>query len=177
VDRDRGRRKRRARGHFLLDRQHQRLGLRRPALRFEPARGLGQALAQVPHDERADPGNDEHRPPSEGRDDQVAEQRGRRKARDDQERHESEPAPAGLRRHELGQRRIADNDLGAEAHPLHEAAGDELVHVLRERRRERGEPEDEEIELVGEAPAEPVAQEAGDEPADRHADQRERDEL
>src|SRR4029453_4123747 len=48
-------RERRAGGHFLFDRKHQRLGLGRPALRFEPARGLGQALAQGPDHERPAP--------------------------------------------------------------------------------------------------------------------------
>ena len=65
----------------------------------------------------------------------------------------AEPAPARVRRHELGQGRIADHDLGAEAEALHEAADDELRHVLGEGRGERGEPEDQQVELVGEAPA------------------------
>ena len=85
--------------------------------------------------------------------------------------------PRDLRRHEFGQRRIADHDLGAEAEPLHEAADDELVHVLREGGGERGETEDQQVDLIGEAPAEPVADEAGDERTDRHADEGEGDEL
>ena len=88
-----------------------------------------------------------------------------------------EPAAARLRRHELGQGRIADHDLGAEAEPLHEAADDELRHVLRERRGERSKPEDQQVDLVGEAPAHLVADEAGDQRADRHADEGQRQEL
>ena len=90
---------------------------------------------------------------------EIAEQGGRRKSGHHDERHHRQPAAARLRRHEFGHGRIADHDFGAEAEPLHEAAGDQLGHVLREGGRERGEAEDQEVDLIGEAPAELVADE------------------
>src|ERR1700694_4342445 len=40
--------------------------------RFEPARRFRQILAQVPDDQRACAGDNKHRPPSPGRDDEIA---------------------------------------------------------------------------------------------------------
>ncbi len=164
-------------GGFLFDRLHQRFGFLGAALRFEPARRFRQVLAQIPDDQRADAGDDEHRPPAKGRDDEIAEQGGDRKSGHHDERHHRQPAPARLRRNEFGQRRIADHDFGAEAEALHEAAGDQLGHVLREGRRQRRQPEDQEVDLIGEAPAHPVADKSGDQRAQRHADEGQRNEL
>ena len=54
---------------FGFDGLHQGFGFFAAPLRFEPARRFRQVLAQVPHDQRTDAGNDEHRAPAEGRDD------------------------------------------------------------------------------------------------------------
>ncbi len=170
-------RQRTAAGGFLLDRLHQGFRFRASTFRFQPARGFRQILAQIPDDQRADAGDDEHRPPAETRNDQIAKNGGDRESRHHQERHESEPAAARLRRHELGQRRIADHDLGAQAQPLHETADDELAHILREGGGERGEPEDQEVDLIGEAPAIFVADKAGDQRAERHANEGQGEEL
>ena len=85
--------------------------------------------------------------------------------------------PARVRRHEFGQRRIADHDFGAEPQPLHEAADDQLVHVLRKSGRDRSKPEDQQVDLIGESPAVFVADKAGDERADCHADKSQGEEL
>ena len=45
---------------------------------------------------------------------------------------------------------------------MHEAAGDQHLHVRREGRRQRRQAEDQQIDLVGEAAAVAVAEEAGD---------------
>jgi hypothetical protein len=71
----------------------------------------------------------------------------------------------------------ANHDLGAESEPLDEAADDELRHVLREGGRERGKPEHQQVDLVGEAAAHLVTDEPSDERAERHADEGEREEL
>src|SRR5581483_6746939 len=60
---------------------------------------------------------------------------------------------------------------------LHEAAGDQLGHVLCEGGGQRRQPEDQEVDLVGEAPAVFVADKTGDQRSDRHADKGQRDEL
>jgi len=125
----------------------------------------------------ADACNDEHRAPSEGRDDQIAEQRGHRESRHHQEHHHRQPAPARLRRNEFRQRRIADDDFGAEAEALEEAADDQLIHVLRERRRQRRQPEDQEVDLVGEPSSKLVTNKSGDQRSQRHADKGQRNEL
>src|SRR3954470_7216677 len=49
--------------------------------------------------------------------------------------------------------------------------------VGRKCRGERGDAEDEKVDLISEAPAEGVAEKAGCERADRHADEGQRDEL
>ena len=110
-------------------------------------------------------------------DDQRADDRGGGKARDDDEGHESHPAAARGRRHEFGHGRIADHDLGAEAQAHHEPRGDQPIHAGRRGGGEGREAEDDQVELVGEAPAEPVAEEAGDHRADGHADEGPGDEL
>jgi len=58
-----------------------------------------------------------------------------------------------------------------------EAGGDQPIHAGRCRGGEGGEAEDDEVELVGEAPPEPIAQEAGNHRADGHADEGPGDEL
>ena len=161
----------------VFDALHQRFGFRAAALRLEPARRFRQLLAQIPDDQRADTGDHEHRSPAPGRDDQIAEDRGHREAAHHDERHEGQPAPARCRRHEFGQRRIADHDFGAEPETLDEAADDELRHVLSEGSRQRGKPEDQQVDLVGEAPAVFVADKPGDQRAERHADEGQRQEL
>ena len=163
--------------HFLFDRFHQRFGLGVAALRLKPAWRLRKIFAQIPDDQRADTGNDEHRTPSPGRDDQKAEDGGCRKSGHDEKRHEGKPAAARLRRHEFCQCRITDNDFGAEAKSLHETAGDQLIHVLRESRGNRGETKNEKVDLIREASTIFVADEAGDERADRHADKSQGEEL
>ena len=60
---------------------------------------------------------------------------------------------------------------------MDETADDELCHVLRQGRGERGKPEHQQVDLVGEAAAHLVTDEAGDERAERHADEGEREEL
>src|SRR6478672_11165248 len=45
---------------FFFDCLHQGFGFRGAALRLKPARRLGEILAQVPDDQRADAGDDEH---------------------------------------------------------------------------------------------------------------------
>src|SRR5262249_9580205 len=64
-----------------------------------------------------------------------------------------------------------------ESEALDEAADDELRHVLHEGGGERGKPEHQKVDLVGEAAAHLVTDEAGDERAERHADEGERKEL
>jgi hypothetical protein len=147
------------------------LGLLRAALRFEPARRLRQILAQPPHDQRADAGDHEHRPPSPIGNDEITEQRRDRQSGHHQERHEGEPAAARLRRHEFGQCRVADHDLGTEAEPHDEAQPVQRRHVEGGRGSERGKAEDHEVDLVGEAAPVAVAEEAGDEGADGHAEE------
>src|SRR6267143_2161207 len=50
-------------------------GLGGAALRLEPARGFRQLLAQIPHDQGADAGDDEHRPPDPGANDEIGQER------------------------------------------------------------------------------------------------------
>ena len=116
----------RARGHFFRSKA----SAPRPSpsgLRLEPARTRAGACAGTIR--RSAPTRRRRRsPPAEGRDDQVAEQRGLWKARDDQERHEGKPAP----RASAAQTRSASNSRRRSRRrnrSLDEAAGDEVVHV------------------------------------------------
>jgi len=59
--------------------------------------------------------------------------------------------PRDFRRHEFGHGRVAHDILRAEAKAHHEAAGDQDRHVGRERRRQRRDSEQQQIELIGEA--------------------------
>jgi hypothetical protein len=102
---------------FLLDRLQHRLGFFAASIRFEPARRLRQGFAQVPDDQSADAGDDEHRPPPKAWNDDVAEQGRYRQSRNDQEGHEGEPAPARTRWDELGESRVANDDFRAQSKP------------------------------------------------------------
>jgi hypothetical protein len=77
----------------------------------------------------------------------------------------------------IGHGRIADDDFGAQPQSLHKAAGDQLRHVLGKGCGERGQAKDQQVDLVGEAASELVADKACDQRADRHADKGQRDEL
>ena len=92
----RRRRQRAGRCGLLLDCLHQRFGLVGAALGLQPARRFRQVLAQIPDDQRADAGDDEHRPPAPGRDDEIAEQRRAGKPATTRNAMNDEPAAARL---------------------------------------------------------------------------------
>ncbi len=161
---------------FVLDAREDRLGLFESAGRLEPARRLGQGLARIPDGERADAAEHEHRAPAECGNQEQADEAGDRQPGHDEHGHQAlQPArEAGGANSVEG--RVADDVLGAQAHAHHEAAGDQHGHRRRERGAERGDAEDGEIGLVGETPAEAVAEKTRRERAEHHAEEGQRDE-
>ena len=79
--------------------------------------------------------------------------------------------------HKLSERRIADDDFRTETETLDETTDDQLCHVLRECGGNRCKAEHQQVYLIGEAPAVFIADETGDERADGHPDERQREKL
>jgi hypothetical protein len=72
---------------------------------------------------------------------------------------------------------ISDRRPGAEADAHDEAQRDQPLHARREGGGERGDAEDRQVELIGEAPAEAIAEYAREDRPDRHADEGRRNEA
>jgi hypothetical protein len=161
---------------LAFERSQDRIRFIDPADRFQPARRLRQRLPHVPDRERADPADHEHGPPAESRNDEGPREGADRQARHGDDRQYAHPPAAGTRRHELGQRREPDNHLGAEANAHDPAEDDQRVHRRGNSSGERGDAEDDQIGLVGEAAPVTVAEESGQKRADHHADERHRHE-
>jgi hypothetical protein len=159
------------------DRLHQGFGFLGAALCLQPARGFRQRFAEIPDDEGTDAGDDEHRTPAKIGNDNEAEQRGGRQPRDHDERHEGEPPPARLRRHEFGQRRIADDDLRAQPKPHGETDEVERRHIRREGGCQRRQTKDHQVDLIGEAAPKAIAGETGHQRPDGQTEKGQRNEL
>src|SRR5262249_39238438 len=148
---NRGRQRTSRGGDLALNRPHERLGFGGAAIGFKPAWRLGQRFAQIPDDQRTNPGNDEERAPPETPNYRPAENSGNRQTRDDDKSHEGHPFAASLWWHELGHRAIAHNDLRAEAETHHKAETVQNMYIGREGGSERCQAEYHQIELIGEA--------------------------
>jgi hypothetical protein len=133
------------------------------------ARRFRQRAAQIPDDQRADAGDDEHPAPAELRDNQKTRERGDEQRRIGNSRKRRAPTAALQRRHEFGQRHITDDDFGTETNAHDKARCDQPFDRGRCGSGKRRDAEDQEIELVGEAAAEAIAEDAGAPGAHHHA--------
>ena len=164
-------------GEFAFDFLQHFFGFFGAADGFEPARGFGHRFAQVPDDECADAADDEHDAPAETGNEHGAGERADGEAGDDDGVEDPTPAAAGLRGKKLGHCGVTGYQFRAKADSHDTAEENESGHIGSEGGGDGREAEDDEVGLIGEAAAEAIAEEAGEERPEHHADEGDGDEL
>ena len=100
---------------------------------LKPPGGFREGLAKIPDHQGADSADDEHGAPTKYRNDQGADQRRGRQAKNDDEGHAAQPFASSLRGDELRHGGIADDIFRAKTEAHDEAQKYQYMNVGRER--------------------------------------------